>query len=106
MPKKKLEIVRDLQMEALTKIRVESCVAYLDDDHQVCIVGEVSAFSVDDNYAEVQVVVYDSDGDIMSRDYSNWGAFGLRQYFDLQIDVSEFEANPVKVKVFPSKPHG
>ena len=107
MAKTKLVVSRDSEIEALTKVRVESGSAYYNvDDNEVIVLGELSALSVDKGYVEVHVIIYDSDGDIMARDYANWVEFGLRQSFELTLDVSEFSEKPEKVKIFPSKPNG
>lgn len=103
MAKIKLEIVRELQIEEFHKIKIESCTAYYNGTNEVIVVGEISALSIDKDYVEVHVIIYDDAGDIMSRQYTNWGSFGLRQSFEIECDISDFDCKPIKVKVFPSK---
>lgn len=104
MPKNKLEIMRILSVESVCGLSIESCTAYYDEgDKSVAVMGEVMAKQNMSNYAEVQVVIFDSDGDILARDYQNWSNFGLLQSFNLNFDLSEFDQSPQKVKVYPSK---
>lgn len=99
----KIPVQIDKDMERLSGIKLEACAAYFDGDAAVRILGEVVTVSGKPikDYREVQAVVYDADGDILGRDYTNWGSFQLRQSFELIID--DLPSTPARVRVFPSQ---
>jgi hypothetical protein len=101
MPRK-LPIDRDTAMENLTELTLEACAAYYDGD-VVRVVGEAVSTNgrTIPEYREIQVSVYDQDGDILGRSYTNWIAFQVRQSFE--ISVTELPGIPARVRVFPSK---
>jgi len=104
MAKKKILIERNEQMEKITGVKVDGCSAYYDNEKNISVFGELSAISQSyiDEYKEIQFVVYDSNGDIIARHYTNWSEFGLMQSFEFIEDLSDFEDEPVKIKVYPS----
>ncbi|RLJ19148.1 ATP-dependent DNA helicase PcrA [bacterium endosymbiont of Escarpia laminata] len=104
MVKKKLQIERNKQMENHSGIKIESCSAYYDTKKNVCVFGELIAENKSpvNEYKEVQLVVYDSDGELMAREYTNWTEFGLMQSFDFNVDLSDFEMEPSRIKVYPT----
>ena len=99
----KLPILVDKKMEALSGISFEACAAYFDEVEGVRVLGEVVTASGEPikDYREIQVVVYDENGDILGREYTNWTSFQLRQSFEIQ--VLELHAVPARVRVFPSR---
>lgn len=104
MTRVKLEVVRNLDVENDCGLCIESCSAYYTSEEQsIKIIGEITAKKKISDYVEVQVVVYDMDGELMAREYCNWRSFGLLQSFDLESDLSGFEQTPKKVKIYPSK---
>lgn len=98
----KLPVQRDTDMEKLTNLIFEACAAYYDGD-EVRVIGEVVSSNLRpiQDYRDVQVSVYDKDGDILGRDYINWSEFGIRQSFEIKVE--KLPGVPDKVKVFPSK---
>lgn len=104
MAKKKIKIEQNEQMEKHTGIKIDACSAYYDSENTISIFGELSAInqSYIDEYKEIQFVAYDSNGEIIARNYTNWAEFGLMQSFELIEDLSDFETEPVKIKVYPS----
>jgi len=93
----------DKDMESLAGMSFEACAAYYDGDEEVRVIGEaVSANSKPiQDYHEIKVVVYDAEGDILGRDYTNWTSFQLRQSFE--IEVMNLPGVPTRVRVFPSR---
>lgn len=65
MARTRIPIERDQKMEDLTELEVESCSAYYDDNGYIRILGEIISTSREPiwDYKEVQVVVYDTEGD-------------------------------------------
>lgn len=102
MARCKIPCERDTAMEQHHKVCVETCTGYLYDDGRVKIMGELTASNNTpiDEYREVQVILYDEDGDIVGRDYTNWTDFGLRQSFEFEFgDIEEAIA---KIKAYPA----
>lgn len=108
MSQRKLPVVREEEMEGLCGVSIESASAFYDDDSgNLAVIGELVASSgvLKDEYREVHVVVHDVDGDVVGRDYSNWGSFGFRQSFELSFDESDdLYGTPSSVRVFPASP--
>ena len=103
MAKTKLEVMRNLAVEDSCGLVIESCAAYYDNDNEsVTVVGELTAKQKHSSYVTVQAVIYDTDGDILARKYTNWSSFGLMQSFDIDFDLSDYDQKPKKVKVYPS----
>lgn len=103
MAKKKLKIVRDEKMEDQSRITIESCSAFIDEDNNVSIIGELltkNGKKIDD-YKELQMIVFDKDGDIIEREYTNWSEFGTRRSFKEEIDLSDFDIEVGYIKVYP-----
>ena len=98
----KLPVHRDQDMEKITGLSFDACAAYYD-GVEVRVVGEVvtrDSRPIAD-YREVQVVIYDEEGDILGRNYTNWTEFQIRQSFEVEIE--DLPGVPYRVKVFPSK---
>lgn len=100
--KTKLPVHRDPEMEKIAGITFEACAAYFDGE-SVKIVGEVTTLNSRplSDYREVQVSVFDEDGDILGRGYTNWSEFQLRQSFEIEIE--DLPGDPARVKAYPSK---
>lgn len=67
------------------------------------VVGEIVASNAKplDDYREVQVAVYDEEGNILGREFENWGEFGIRQTFE--VEMEDLPGVPFRVKAFTSK---
>jgi len=104
MTRKKILVERDSKMEEIIALEIESCTAYYDDEGFIKILGEVISRSRKhiQDYKEVQVIVYDSEGDVLARGYTNWAIFGIRQSFEIELENENPSTEPAKVKVFPS----
>lgn len=105
MARRKIPCERDTAVEQHVKVCVETCTAYLYDDGRVKIIGELIASegrSIN-SYREVQIILYDDEGDIVGRNYTNWMEFGLRQSFEFEFD--ELEGNVAKIKTYPANPY-
>lgn len=102
MSREKILCERDMAMEEHSHIQLEACTAYVYEDRKVKVMGEAVAQdnSVKDEYKTIQVILYDADGDIVDRAYTNWMEFGLRQSFELKF--SNLDEVITKVKVYPS----
>ena len=99
-----LAILRDLDSERDTGVQIVSVEAWETADGAVVIVGELETISGKklDDYREVQFVVYDAADKVLGRSYTNFGAFGRRQTFDVEISELRPGGRPAKVRVFPS----
>lgn len=104
MPRIKIPIERDEQMEEINEVKLTSCTAYYDESGLIKVLGELASTTGDpiEDYREVQVVVYDADGDILGREYTNWSEFGLRQSFEIKVKNEDTSLQPDRVKVFPA----
>lgn len=104
MARIKLSIERDEEMERLSKLRLDACTAYLIDSSSITVMGELvsTAPTPQETYKEIQIIVFDKDGDIASREYTNWTSFGLRQSFQIDIELIEFHSENYTVKAYPS----
>jgi hypothetical protein len=101
--KKKIPVERDEVMEEAFGIKLEACTACCDEQSLVVIGEARSARSTTiDGYREIQLVVYDSDNDLLAREFENWAEFGIRQSFKVEMDVQGLPATPSRVKVFPT----
>jgi len=104
MAKKKVNIERNDKMESITGVSVDACSAYYDNEKVLYVFGELSSMNKEHitEYKEIQMVGYDSDGDIIAREYTNWTEFGLIQSFEFNVDLSDFDEEPVEIKIYPS----
>lgn len=101
----KITTLRDENMEQLAGVKVEACTAFLDSKGALHILGEIVSSNKKPirDYRELQVVVFDSNGDISNRELTIWNNFGLRQSFDFKIEAEELAGStPAKVKVYPA----
>ncbi|MFH0870406.1 MAG: hypothetical protein V1866_05110, partial [archaeon] len=101
--KGKILVERDWAIEEMTDLAIEKCTAYYDEGI-IRILGEVISRNRKpiQDYKELQVIVYDSGGDILARGYTNWALFGIRQSFEIELENRNVFSEPAKVKVFPS----
>jgi len=102
--KGKLAVERDQRMETATGLTLESCTAFVNGDGELRVYGELvcARSGALEDYREIQLVVFDADGDIVHREYSNWVKFGVRQSFQFEVDGSSLPEPPSRVKVYPS----
>mgnify|MGYP000922484942 CR=1 FL=1 len=102
MTRRKIPCESDSSMEEYSEISIETCTGYVYDDGTVKILGE--AVTTDeipiDEYKTIQVILYDADGDIIDRHYTNWSEFGLRQSF--KFEFGKFDETVAKIKVYPT----
>ncbi len=102
----KILIIRDENMELFTGVKIEACTALIDRKGTLNIIGEIASANAQpiSDYVEIQVLVFDSDGDLVNRQFTNWSELGLRQSFEFEIEPETLAGStPTKVKVYPAK---
>ena len=100
-----IDLERDESAENYAGIRVEGCNGGFAEGGDFFVIGEAATTSgrpVNEGI-EIHATAYDASGRIVGRG-SKWiPAFGLRQSFDIPIDLVGNKASPVRIRVFPSK---
>jgi hypothetical protein len=98
----KLPIERDERCEAHAGLVLESCSAFLTGEGALHVYGELTTQRPLAEYRTLQLVVFDADGDIIHRGFTNWSAFGVRQSFEFSVETHDLPSRPAKVKVYPT----
>jgi hypothetical protein len=105
MARRKLTVEKDQEAEDLSGLVLKAASAFFDaGEKKLTALGEVQTMDGEsiDSYREVQLIVYDADGDIIGRNYTNWSDFGIRQSFSLVLDEDDLFGEPARVKLYPS----
>ena len=82
---------------------VTDCSAFLDDEGYVYVVAELSSLENKKlKLITIHCIVYNKDGNIITKIHDNYLPFGIFQSFSGKIDVNEFGEIPSTVKFFLS----
>lgn len=100
-----IKIERDEAAEDYAGIRIEGCSAGTSEDGEFSVIGEATTKSGKPakGGVEIQVTVYDGGGRIVGRGHDFMYPFGLRQSFEIHVDLKGRSPAPAMVRIFPTK---
>ena len=100
-----ITVERDESAEDYAGIRVEGCNGGFAEDGEFFVIGEAATTSGNPlkGRVEIHATAYDASGRIVGRGLTGIHGFGLRQSFDIPIDLVGKNPAPVRIRVFPTK---
>ena len=98
-------IERDPSAEEYAKIIIEGCAAAFGENEQFVVIGEAVTKTGRPitHELDIHATVYDIQGRLVGRGSTYLDSFGIRQSFEILIELLGENKVPAKVRVFPTK---